>query len=487
MAGIQLSLSSGYNIQPERQVASEVTINMYVARSPTGKSQEWLRPMRGRHLFKSFVSAIGGRATYVLNDTTAYAVVGSGFFRIDSFFNISRIGTLNTDTGYAKIVANQLTPIAQVMVVDGVNGYGWDGETFSVITVDGFPEFPIDADYLDGRVLVANGNTNEWYISAINNIYQWLAPDSTVNFETITSRTDLIAGVGVLHRRIFLFGRLSMESWYDAGRPVFPFDKDNNFAVDIGLESAASLAVGFGRMFFLSNTDEGVGSFMRMTDSSYYPEPISGGEKHSAVDYLLSTLTKPEEATSYITKTQDGHIHYITNFTTDNITLVYDDTADAWYLKQSLDGGRDKAQAHFYLNGKHCTIGYNNNKLYEESDEFSDDDGEAIKRVWRSAVLSDKTRNRVRLDRLRVDINQAMGALTTSDDLLKIFLRFSGDGGMTFNNSVDVPARIMGNFDYMPTFRRIGKGRAPVIELTHISKAKFSIIGLWLDYEILPE
>jgi hypothetical protein len=483
MATMPLPIDSGYNIQPETQIASEITINMYVSESATGTRRTWLRPMRGRHLLETFTSATSGRATYVLDDSTAYAVVGNGFFRIDSFFNITRLGTLNTQTGYAKIVANQLLPVPQLLIIDGSKGYYWDGVVFGTITSDGFPLVPIDADYMDGRFLVADGDTNEWTISDINNVFDWLAADSLPNTETINSRGDIFSGLGVLHRRVYLFGKKSMESWYDAGAPQFPFAKDNNFAVDFGLQAVGTKAVAFNMMFFLASTDEGAGYFMRITDASYYPEKIST----KAIEFLISTLTNPNDGMSYITKTADGHIQYITSFTTDNITLVYDNDMDRWYVKQALDGGRDIAQVHFYLNGKHCTIGYNNNKLYEESDDFSDDDGLPIRRLWRSPVIADEGFNRVRLDRLRVAINQLMGDFTTPDSLLKLFLRFSGDGGVTFKNAIPVTIRDMGEFQYLPTFRRIGKGRLPVIELEHVSKAKFSIIGLSLDFEILPD
>lgn len=478
-----LPIDSGYNIQPETQVASEITINMYVSETATGTRQKYLRPMRGRHLLETFIGVTGGRATWVVDDKTAYAVVGNGFFRIDSFFNITKLGTLNTQTGYAKIIANQLLPTPQILIVDGSKGYYWDGSAFGTITAAGFPAIPIDADYMDGRFIVADGDTNEWFISDINNIFDWLSADGLPNSETISSRGDIFAGVGVLHRRIYLFGKISMESWYDAGAPQFPFGKDNNFAVDYGLKAVGTKVIDFNMGFFLANTGEGAAYFMRISDNSYYPEKIST----KAIDYLISKLKNPGDGASYLTKTADGHIQYITSFTTDNITLVYDNDTDIWFIKQALNKDRDVAQVHFYLNSKHCTIGYNNNKLYEESDEFSDDDGLPIRRLWRSPVIADEGFNHVRLDKLRVAINQLMGDLTTDDAFLKLFLRFSGDGGSTFKNTLPVRIRKMGDFSYLPTFRRIGKGRFPVIELEHVSKAKFSIIGLYLDFEILDE
>jgi hypothetical protein len=68
---------------------------------------------------------------------------------------------------------------------------GTDQFTFDLKTVDpAFPDAPVDVCFIDGFIVVAAGGTNNFYLSAFNNIYSYSFVQSTTT--TFNSVTDII-------------------------------------------------------------------------------------------------------------------------------------------------------------------------------------------------------------------------------------------------------------------------------------------------------
>ena len=116
----------------------------------------------------------GSRASLVFKDAI-YTVYGSTVFRTSGTTGAlltTKIGDVNAgSTGYVGIDANAY----QVIIVDGTGGWIYDTLhlTYEPITDTGFPAKPIDVCFLDGFFVVANGETNSFQLSLINNGMVW--------------------------------------------------------------------------------------------------------------------------------------------------------------------------------------------------------------------------------------------------------------------------------------------------------------------------
>ncbi len=183
-----------YDNQRVSTVNAERTVNMFEYIDPNAKRPKVLLPTAG--LTNSFLNVgtetRGCRASFVFNNAI-YTVFGPTVFRTTGTTGAlitSVIGTLSTTTSYVGIDANTY----QVIFVDGQQGWIWDtnANTFSQITDTGFPTAPIDVCYLDGFFLVANGGTNTFQLSSINQGMIWSGGlGSGITF-TAVAATDLI-------------------------------------------------------------------------------------------------------------------------------------------------------------------------------------------------------------------------------------------------------------------------------------------------------
>lgn len=180
-----------YDNQRVSTISAERTVNLFEYIDPDGKKPKSLLPTAGLvDTSLSFTPETGGsRATFVFGDAI-YQVFGPSVYRITGTtgsLSQSKIGTLSTSTGYVGIDANSF----QVIFVDGQNGFIWDinAETFEQITDTGFPSKPIDVCFLDGFFVVANGDTNNFQLSLLNQGMVW--SEGTATF-TANSGTDIL-------------------------------------------------------------------------------------------------------------------------------------------------------------------------------------------------------------------------------------------------------------------------------------------------------
>ncbi len=184
-------LVGSYDNQRISTISAERTVNMFEYIDPQGKRPKVLLSTAG--LINANLDfggeTDGARASFVFDDAI-YNVYGNSVFRTvgsTGLLSTTLIGTLTTSAGYVGIDANTY----QVIFVDGQEGWVWDtnANTFMEITDTGFPADPIDVCYLDGFFLVANGNTNTFQLSSLNQGMVWSGGTATTPSGTFTADT----------------------------------------------------------------------------------------------------------------------------------------------------------------------------------------------------------------------------------------------------------------------------------------------------------
>lgn len=184
-------LVGSYDNQRVSTINAERTVNLFEYLDPNGKRPKVLLSTAGLvNANLNFGAETGGaRATFVFDDAI-YQVYGSSVYRTTGstgLISTTLIGNLSTTVGYVGVDANTY----QVIFVDGLQGWIWDinALTFNQITDTGFPAKPIDVCYLDGFFLVANGDTNTFQLSLINQGMVWSGAKGTF---TANAGTDVL-------------------------------------------------------------------------------------------------------------------------------------------------------------------------------------------------------------------------------------------------------------------------------------------------------
>lgn len=195
---IDYDIVGSYNNERITSIDAERSVNMFEYLDPLGKKGKALLSTSGlTNTNLVFGTEHGGfRAQYLFNGFT-YCIVGSTVFSINAInLAVAILGSIATSSGYAAIEANNAAH-PQVIFVDGLNGYIWDtiAMTFTQITDTSFPSNPIDVTFLDGFFVVANGGTNTFQLSQLNQGLVWgvasnlYTADSGTNLFTIAGTT----------------------------------------------------------------------------------------------------------------------------------------------------------------------------------------------------------------------------------------------------------------------------------------------------------
>jgi hypothetical protein len=240
-----------------------------------------------------------------------------------------------------------------------------------------------------------------------------LSNNGQVQLGSITSHPGTIVACRTLHRRLFLFSQNYTEVWENAGLGTnLPFRRNNTLLMEYGTPSRASVAVGFDKMFFLSQDKDGLGSVMEVIGTQSVPV------SNRALDFQLAQYSQQglinENDPSSILIKENGLIFYRLNFTQANHTFVYNVTISnpsmeegkLWHEEEVLNGDRHPAQTHFFFNGINYYGDYIKPVLYIVDSNNCTNDTENIRRMRIGKPIGSPEYKRIRIDRFHLDLLQ---------------------------------------------------------------------------------
>lgn len=348
---------------------------------------------------------------------------------------------------------------------------------------------------------------------------------------TISSHPGDIVACRTLHRRLFLFSRNFTEVWENAGIGTnLPFRRNNSLLMEYGCAARGSIAVGFDRMIFLSQDEDGLGAVMEVLGTESIPISTR------AIDFIFSqyAATPPVAGLNSINDNdpraffikENGLIFYRLNFTQANHTWIFNVSMSdrenlRWHEEETIRGDRHPAQTHGYFNGVNYAGNYREPILYKVGNLFVTNDGESIRRMRIGKPYVPAGYNRLRIDRFHLDLLQGVVEEEISDeeelltesefDLLtetdlplltqaeilvvndtapEVFLSISKDGGQTYGNQIKSPMGNVGQRTFRTVWRKLGtipRGQAFVPRFQFFNRVPFVILGAAWAYSVLPE
>ena len=197
-------LVGSYNNQRVLPLDAERSVNLFQYIDPLGKKPKSLLSTSGLSPANIVfpLSPTGGfRGQFVFQgvgelEPHEYVVIGFDVYRVTLAGAATRIFsfTSSSNVGYVGIDANS----HQVIFVDGVQGWIYDvgiGGLGVRITDPAFPLKPIDVCTLDNFFVVANGDTNQFQLSALDNGLIWgVTPATTLTVVGPPTTNLLLSG-----------------------------------------------------------------------------------------------------------------------------------------------------------------------------------------------------------------------------------------------------------------------------------------------------
>lgn len=324
-------------------------------------------------------------------------------------------GDIQTTNSVMRMAENRQ---GQVCIVDGVDVFVYkEGASPSFqkitsptisppsgVTYHTFTN-PKDVTLAYGRMFVADGN--RVYGSDVNNALAFNA----LNFRELEATAGELMGVRYLPRRgeILFFGAVTTEIYtLSNANLLFPFIRKPNLTL-AGCEALGSIASNENIVVWMANsaaTSGGLGIYAYNGQQKKITRP--------AQDYRLDRLTDPTDCRAYLIKI-NGHLQYVLNFLTDDVTIYYDFITKEWFFLESLNRSKYPVISYAWFNNSHIVGEFNNEALKELNTDYVTNDGERIRCQRTSSLIYPENKGyKWKLKRVQLEAEYGIGDTTPS-------------------------------------------------------------------------
>jgi hypothetical protein len=414
-----------------------------------------LYPTPGLKRKTTLAAAAEVRAVYPLpGNTQMLAVCGTSLSILDTAFNETVVGTLNSRLGPVSISDNGVS----AYLCDGLDRYyyTWGTNTFAVVT-DGPFNGGTRTDIVDNYLLYNRPGTQQWGCTNAGSIIS-----SGLNVASADAAPDKLITLIVVNRDVFLLGEVTTEPWQDVGAFPFPFQRIPGTLMQHGTLapfSVARLGEGFA---WLANDTRGTSTVAMI--SGYSPKRIS----HFGVEQAIQSYAVTNDAIAY-SYAQSGHEFYVLTFPTADVTWVYDLATQLWHKRAWRDSAnvlhRHRTNCACNFNGDIVVGDWENGKLYTLDQSDYTDDGDVIPCVRRAPHLTTDL-NRQFFDNLQIQFQPGVGLQSGQGSDPQAMLKWSDDGGSTWSKPHWAPIGRAGKYKNRARWRRLGSARDRIFEVT---------------------
>lgn len=381
------------------------------------------------------------------------------------------IGTLNPNTGRVVMARGRTA----MMMVDGTDGYSYDGTTFAQISDPDFPDAgnggrPTHCVYIDGFFVVIDANTDNFYISDVEDPTSWNALD----FEAASVAPDNALAVAATESLLWIIGDETAQAYYNTGNPDFPYEVVLNATQEVGIAAPQSIAESDDGIFYLATTPEG-GLFVYQIQGQA-GRVVTGDEQED----FLATLVDPSDAYGFIYK-QAGKSFYVlqlgANLGDDprtSSTLVYNIKARTWETRELLDGTAWRIGGHGVLGNTNIGGSRLQAQNFELDLNTFTDAGSAIVRRRRTQIFH---QSNYELDFWSVVLDCTTATTLDASANPQIKMRYSDDSGQTWSAWLYESLGRVGETRHRVKWDKLGAGRNRVFEFETSEDLNLTIIA----------
>lgn len=287
-----------------------------------------------------------------------------------TFHQATIIGKLQTTSGVVYIAENNKP---QIGISDGTAFYLYDPTLTPVFQTISLNFTPGYLTFHDTYFLLAAKNdttytpaaNNTWRLSGQNDGTKW---PSTAGFigllQTKPDNVQAVVRFPSKGNMILVMGSIVTEGWYDTGGQLFPYSRANQFNIDYGCVSAATVAYMDEMVVWLAQNEKS-GPII-VASNGGMPKKITT----DGIDYVFSLLQNPQDSQAFLYR-QDGHLFYHINFYSDNLSLFYDFNNDKFYHACDQNLNYFIASEVAYLNNQYYFVSKNTGNLYSFDTAFT--------------------------------------------------------------------------------------------------------------------
>lgn len=396
-----------------------------------------------------------------------FSVAGGSFFQVFADGTNKLFGNVPISNNPAQILANG----GEVFITSGGRGLiatGIVGQVIDVIPAS-------TGTFMDGYFIAAQPNSNQFNISNINNGLTW----DPLDFGVKQGYPDNIAAIFAAFEQLWIFGDDTTEVWYDSGAANFPFQRIPGGLIMYGCYAPYSVAMVENSLIWLGGASFSGRGVVYQTNG-LIPQRIS----NHAMEYKIQNVYGDIKDAVGFYYQDSGHGFYVLSFPSAQATWVYDITTGSWHERGFWNTSTVQYESvlgryHAFTLNKHFAGDYRNGNIYEQSLNFYTDNGADIRRLRASPHSTDRMLW-TRYSQLLVDM--AVGNAPQGVDP-QMMMRWSDDGGRTFSNEKWVSMGKSGQYSKRVIWRRLGRSRDRVFEISTTAAIGPSIVAAYVGVE----
>ena len=393
-------------------------------------------------------------------------------------------GRVESETETPATFSGNVDAGDEIFITSGGRGYIFTLSTNVLTQVmigsDTIPITSHQGDFLDGFFLALNRDTSTLYLSELND---GAATWDATQYAQRTAGSDPWQSLIVSNRDIWLFGKNTSEVWYNAGTAPFPFAAIPGAFIEEGIAAPASAAKFGNTVIWLGQSEEGGCVVWRA--NGYTPQRVSTHAVEYAIQGYMRDGRTVTDAVA-MTYQESGHIFYVLGFPSADATWVYDGATNLWHERGTWDADNRqycawRPQSHAFAFEKHLVGNFKTGIVHEMSiDKFTDAGGVPIRRLRRTPHLNVEDRT-LFYHKLQVMLQSGVGLSSGQGSDPQVMMRWSDDGSHTWGNEHWVSAGKMGQYSARAIWRRLGRGRNRVFEISVTDPVPWRVISANMD------
>lgn len=333
--------------------------------------------------------------------------------------------------------------------------------------------------YTDGYFLATLRGTNSFQTSLLVDGTQW----SALDIASISIFADPIVSMIIAFREPWFFGPKQTAVYYNSGAGDPPFIPIAGASLENGSGAQAG-PVRIDNSIFWVDSDER-GSLIARRANGYNPVRIS----NHAVETAWQSYSKTSDLVSYAYQI-NGHSFWMIYFPSADVTWCYDVSTQMWHKRGFWNGSRStygahRSQCHQQAFGKHLVGDWGSGNIYNLSPTVYTDFGNPIRRLRRSPHVS-TNQTWIYHRSMQLYCESGLGPIPPLLDgngqprAPIINLAWSDDGGHKYSSEHPCPMGKGGEYNSRVVWRRLGRSKSRVYQVTFSDPAPFRIVDAYL-------
>lgn len=403
----------------------------------------------------------------------AFAVCNGRIYRLHDPY-----GTFTDITGDALSIVAKAT-----FATNGTYGFFASGGRMVTSLSGAATAFVADADaptevshvaYMDRYIFANKLNTALFYWCDVNSPLAW----TSTSFGNPESKPDYLNALHVGNREITLFGRESLEFWFNDG--INPFSRIEGTSLDKGCIAPHSIVnAGGGAWIFLDDQRRVV------VVEGRSPRIVSG-----PYDNIIRDFYPVTDAVANLISI-GKQTFYILDFPTMQRTFVWNITSDTWsewgdWDNASIRFESWKGRSSCYCRAWDCTLvgDHVTGKIYKIRPDVFNNNSEVIRTIISPGTVTHGTMKRKRADELILRVKRGLGSVAGSDPVF--VLRWKNED-QVWQPERTISLGKIGDVNIIKKIQRCGVYRTRDYEFEHTEDTDFVLSDMEEIGEVLED